>query len=108
MRAGYPVLLENRIRVGDLRFFGIPGGARIFVDQATQDGFSEDPSAVEVGNGEVATVVLTVGDALSDALVRPGRVRSGFAAANSLPSTMTTRSRPGGSREAYLACTALQ
>jgi hypothetical protein len=74
VRAGYPVLLENRIRVGDLRFFGIPGGARIFVDQATQDGFSEDPSAVEVGNGEVATVVLAVGDALGDALVRPGCV----------------------------------
>ena len=33
-----------------------------------------DPSAVEVGNGEVATVVFAVGDALGDALVRPGRV----------------------------------
>jgi len=40
------------------------------VDQAAQDGFSEDPFTVEVGNGEVATV----GDALADALVRPGRV----------------------------------
>jgi hypothetical protein len=58
----------------DLRFSGISGGARIFVDQAAQDGFSEDPSAVEVGNGEVAAVVFTVGDALGDALVRPGRV----------------------------------
>jgi hypothetical protein len=43
---------------------------RILVDQAAQDGFSEDPFTVEVGNGEVATV----GDALADALVRPGRV----------------------------------
>jgi hypothetical protein len=50
------------------------GGARIFVDQAAQDGFSEDPSWVEVGNREVATVVFAVGNALGDALVRPGRV----------------------------------
>ena len=50
------------------------GGARVFVDQAAQDGFSEDPSAVKVGNGEVATVVFPVGDALGDALVRPGHV----------------------------------
>ena len=33
-----------------------------------------DPFAVEVGNGGVATVVFAVGDALGDALVRPGRV----------------------------------
>ena len=32
-----------------------------------------DPFAVEVGNGEAATVVFAVGDALGDALVRPGR-----------------------------------
>jgi hypothetical protein len=50
------------------------GGARVFVDQAAQDGFSEDQSAVKVGNGEVATVAFGVGDALGDALVRPGRV----------------------------------
>jgi len=47
---------------------------RVFVDQAAQDGFSEDPFTVEVGNGEVATVVFTGGDALGDALMRPGRV----------------------------------
>jgi hypothetical protein len=50
------------------------GDARVFVDQAAQDGFSADWPAVEVGNGEVAVGVLTVGDALGDALVRPGRV----------------------------------
>jgi hypothetical protein len=50
------------------------GGARVFVDQAAQDGFSVDRPAVLVGNGEVAVVVFTVGDALGDALVRPGRV----------------------------------
>ncbi len=33
-----------------------------------------DPFAIEVGNGEVATVVFAVGDALGDALVRPSRV----------------------------------
>jgi hypothetical protein len=30
-----------------------------------------DPFAVEVGSGEVATVVFAVGGALGDALVRP-------------------------------------
>ena len=76
-----PVPLENRIRQEtggssgyDLRFFGVSGGACVFVDQAAQDGFSVDPFAVEVGNDEVATVVFTVGDALGDALMRPGRV----------------------------------
>ncbi len=33
-----------------------------------------DPFAIEVGNGEEAAVVFAVGDALGDALVRPGRV----------------------------------
>ena len=33
-----------------------------------------DPFAVEDGNGEEAAIVFAVGDALSDALVRPGRV----------------------------------
>ena len=33
-----------------------------------------DPFAVGVGNGEVAAVVFAAGDALGDALVRPGRV----------------------------------
>jgi hypothetical protein len=47
----------------------VSGGARVFVDQAAQDGFSVDPSAVEVSNGEVATVVFAIGDALGDALV---------------------------------------
>jgi hypothetical protein len=50
------------------------GGAHVPVVQATQDGFPEDPPAVEVGNGEVPTVVFAVGDALRDALVRPGCV----------------------------------
>jgi len=31
-----------------------------------------DPFAVGVGNGEVAALVFAVGDALGDALVRPG------------------------------------
>jgi hypothetical protein len=45
----------------------VSSGTRVFVDQAAQEGFSVDPFAVEVGNGEVATV----GDALGDSLVRP-------------------------------------
>ena len=48
--------------------------ARVFVDQAAEDGFAVDLFAVEVGNGEVATVVFAVGDALGNALVRPGHV----------------------------------
>jgi hypothetical protein len=40
---------------------GVSGGTRVFVDQAAQDGFSVDPSAVEVSNGEVATVVFAIG-----------------------------------------------
>jgi hypothetical protein len=67
------VPLENRTCVVTCGL-RISGGARILVDQATQDGFSEDRSAVKVGNGEVSTVVFAVGDALRDALVRPGRV----------------------------------
>jgi hypothetical protein len=50
------------------------GGTCVFVDQAAQDGFSEDPSAVKVGNSGVATVLFAVGDALGDALMRPGHV----------------------------------
>ena len=49
---------------------GGPQSGRLGAPQAAQDGFSVDPFAVEVGNGEV----FTVGDALGDALVRPGRV----------------------------------
>jgi hypothetical protein len=52
----------------------VSGGARVFVDQAAQNGFSVDPSAVGVGSSEVAAVVFAVGDALGDALVRPSRV----------------------------------
>jgi hypothetical protein len=33
-----------------------------------------NPFAIEIGDGDVTTVVFTVGDALGDALVRPGHV----------------------------------
>jgi hypothetical protein len=33
------------------------GGARIFVDQAAQDGFAEASFAVEVGNGEMVAII---------------------------------------------------
>ncbi len=52
-----------------------------------------DPSAVEVGNGEVATVVFAVGDALGDALVRPGCV----VAAPGIQSGRRADGPPGGS-----------
>jgi hypothetical protein len=57
---GNPVPLENRICVVTCGSSGYQA-ARIFVDQAAQDGFTEDPSAVEVGNSEVATVDLPSG-----------------------------------------------
>jgi hypothetical protein len=47
---------------------------RVLVDQPAQDGSAENPSVVEVGNDQVVGVVFTAGDALGDALVRPGRV----------------------------------
>ena len=47
---------------------------RVFVDRAAQDGFSEDPFAVEVGHGDAGSVEFVIGDALGDALVRPGCV----------------------------------
>jgi len=53
--------------------FRVSGGARVFVDQAAEDGFSADPVAVEVGHGDVAAAVFAIGDALGDGLVRPGR-----------------------------------
>jgi hypothetical protein len=66
-----PVPLENRNSGVDLRFVGASGGVRVFVDQAAQDGFSEDPFAVEVGHGDAGSVEFVIGDALGDALVRP-------------------------------------
>ena len=66
-----PVPLENsQDPCRDLPLFEMLGGARIFVDQAAQDGFSDDPFAVEVGNDEM----FTVGDAPGGARRRPGRV----------------------------------
>ena len=68
------VPFENRNSGVDLRFVGASGGVRVFVDQAAQDGFSEDPSAVEVGHGDAVSVGFVGGDALGDALVRPSCV----------------------------------
>ena len=53
---------------------GRSGGVRVFVDRAAQDGFSEDPFAVEVGHGDAGSAGFVIGDALGDALVRPGCV----------------------------------
>src|SRR6266704_2277521 len=50
------------------------GGVHIFVDQAVEDGFSADLPCVDVGYGRGMSVAFVVGDALGDALVRPGRV----------------------------------
>ena len=69
-----PVPLENAIRSGDLRILGGSGGVRVFVDQAAQDGSSVDPSGIDFGHSGVWGVTMCVGDVLSNALVRPGRL----------------------------------
>ena len=55
-------------------------GARLFANQATEDGFAVDPFAVEVGTDGtdgMATVVFAVGDALGGARgLRGSRFRS--------------------------------
>jgi len=51
-------------------------GARVFVDQAAQDGFSADLLSVNVGRRGAGSAGLVVGDALRDALVRPRRVEN--------------------------------
>jgi hypothetical protein len=59
---------------GDLRVFRASGGIRVFIDQAAQDGFSPDLSCVDAGRDGAGTVTSIVGDALGDALMRPGGV----------------------------------
>ena len=49
-------------------------GLRVLVDQAAQDRLSADPLGAEVSWGDAGSVVFTAGDALGDALVRPGSV----------------------------------
>jgi hypothetical protein len=63
---------------GDLRFVRASGGVRVFVDQAVEDGFSADPLDIEVGHGGPGSVASGAGDALGDALVRPGGVVVGL------------------------------
>jgi hypothetical protein len=46
----------------------------VFVDQAVEDTFSADLLHVDVSYGAAVSVTFVAGDALSDALVRPGRV----------------------------------
>jgi hypothetical protein len=58
---------------GDLLVFRASGGARVFVDQSAQDRFSADLLCVHAGHGGARSVRFAVGDALGDALVRPGR-----------------------------------
>jgi hypothetical protein len=55
-----------------MRFVRASGGVHVCIDQAVEDGFSADPLDVEVGHGGPGSVASGVGDALGDALVRPG------------------------------------
>ena len=52
----------------------ISGGSHILVDQAAQDRFSADLVSVEIPCRDAGRIVLSVGDALVDALVGPGHV----------------------------------
>src|ERR1017187_4946226 len=50
------------------------GGSLVLVDQAAQDRFSADLADAEVPCDHAGRMVRAVGDALADALVRPGGV----------------------------------
>ncbi len=50
------------------------GGSHVLVNQAAEQGFSADLASVEFCHSDARRVVLAVGDALGDALVRPGGV----------------------------------
>jgi hypothetical protein len=59
---------------GDLQVIRASGSVCVLVDQAAQDRFSADPFAVDVRHSGAGSVMLADGNALRDALVRPGRV----------------------------------
>jgi hypothetical protein len=58
----------------DLQVFCVSGGVGVFVDQAAQDRFSAHLLSAGAGHGGAGSVRFAAGDALGDALVRPGRV----------------------------------
>jgi hypothetical protein len=52
----------------------MPSGSLVLVDQAAQDRFSADLADAEVPRDDAGRMARAVGDALADALVRPGGV----------------------------------
>jgi hypothetical protein len=75
MRQTAPILSRSKTGLaGDLLVFRASGGVRVFVDQSAQDRFPADLLCVYAGHGGARSVRFAVGDALGDALVRPGRV----------------------------------
>ena len=54
------------------------GGSAVFVDQPGQDGFSADSVDIEVDCCDAGSLTLIAGNALGDALMRPGRVVVGL------------------------------
>ena len=68
------VPFENRIRLLACGLVVASGGVGVFVDQAVEDGFSADLPDAGIGNGGPGSIASGIGDALGDALVRPGGV----------------------------------
>ena len=78
MTAANPVLLENRIRLPACDFVVASGGSAVFIDQPVQYGFSADSLDIEVDRCDAGSFAPIAGNALGDALVRPGRVVVGL------------------------------
>lgn len=69
-----PCAARSYYSVADLQVFRVLGAAHIFVDQAVEYRFSADPRWVDIDHGGGMSVRFVGGDALGDALLRPGRV----------------------------------
>ena len=68
------VIPTQKEEPGDRQAFCSSGRACVLVDQAVEDRFSTDLLYVDVGHGGADTVAFVVGNALRNALVRPGGV----------------------------------
>ncbi len=69
-----PVPLEDSIRFLTCGSSGCQAAWVYSFDQAVENRFSADLLCVDAGHGGAGSATFAVGDALRDALVRPGRV----------------------------------